>query len=300
MFKLFTRRWFASWLLWGAVCCMPAMVATAAEPIRFILNRTGEEVTLPASMGHPNSGQAVQLPTGPSLSAAQQLALRQALILHQAGNPQATETRLKALAEQTPAADAMHALLGTFYQGQQQYTLALKAFTQAWQISPLPSYLDHMALMQFMLGQKTHQWNGLQHHTQQHPQHAYGWQLLGSAYLQQGQPTQGAQALQQATTLNPNNPAIAFNLGCALEGAGQLTQARTAYLNTLKLQPSATDALTALSRVEGAQQQRAHAHAQQVLQQLQQTTPAQPVANHAISPGPVAMPMLAVPKQLTP
>lgn len=59
--------------------------------------------------------------------------------------------------------------------------------------------------------------------------------LLGVAYSQKGLHTQATRALRTAVELQPHNPNFRFNLGVALERAGDMQGAALAYRDTLQL-----------------------------------------------------------------
>src|SRR5437016_925128 len=59
--------------------------------------------------------------------------------------------------------------------------------------------------------------------------------LLGVAYSQKGLHTQARRALQTAVELEPQSPTFQFNLGVALERAGDTAAAATAFRETLRL-----------------------------------------------------------------
>jgi thiol-disulfide isomerase/thioredoxin len=61
--------------------------------------------------------------------------------------------------------------------------------------------------------------------------------FLGVAYSQKGLHAPARQALQRAVALGPENPHYRFNLGIALERAGDVPAAAQAYRETLAIQP---------------------------------------------------------------
>src|SRR5205814_4383282 len=59
--------------------------------------------------------------------------------------------------------------------------------------------------------------------------------LLGVAYFQKGLHDQAKRALQTAVDRAPQNPSFHFNMGVALERAGDMQGAAIAYRDTLRL-----------------------------------------------------------------
>lgn len=80
--------------------------------------------------------------------------------------------------------------------------------------------------------------------TQLAPEYYQAWFLLGSIYVQQEQIDQGIQALQQALTLEPEQPApVLFTLGNAYFQKGEYQAALEQLQAGLELEPDSAEAL---------------------------------------------------------
>src|SRR5688572_27848327 len=67
----------------------------------------------------------------------------------------------------------------------------------------------------------------------QNPEDAQAHAYLGMAYGQIQMPEKSLDHLRRAANFAPQNPSMRFNLGTALEQAGQPAEAVVAYQNTL-------------------------------------------------------------------
>jgi Flp pilus assembly protein TadD len=74
--------------------------------------------------------------------------------------------------------------------------------------------------------------------------------LLGVAYSQKGLHDPARRALQTAVELRPEDPSYRFNLGAALERAGDAAGAAREYTNALRLHPEYAQARRRLQALQ--------------------------------------------------
>lgn len=87
------------------------------------------------------------------------------------------------------------------------------------------------------------------------PTFADGYNNLGRAYSEMGNPGEASQAFQRATELQPNNPLFRTNYGVALAQQGHFQEARAQLQQVLQLDPSngyAASVLNRLNQMESA------------------------------------------------
>ena len=81
-----------------------------------------------------------------------------------------------------------------------------------------------------------------------------GHELLGRIELALGHPREALAAFERERALNGETPAVAFHLGQAWQGLGDLKRARAAYRRAIDLDPghrAALDSLAAISARSG-------------------------------------------------
>jgi tetratricopeptide (TPR) repeat protein len=71
--------------------------------------------------------------------------------------------------------------------------------------------------------------------TQQFPQHAFGWKMLGASLRELNRRAEALEPMQVVTLLAPSDPLGHFNLGNTLRNLGRLEDALAAYQRALEL-----------------------------------------------------------------
>lgn len=114
--------------------------------------------------------------------------------------------------------------------------------------------------------------------TQRHPQAAIGWKFLGAALDHLGHWREGAQAMQRAVDLAPNDAEAWGNLGKLRKDLGELDAAWAAYEHALTLKPddwlNQQRRLYVLNHLDGVPPQRRQAAGRQFGACLQSQCPA--------------------------
>lgn len=78
--------------------------------------------------------------------------------------------------------------------------------------------------------------------TEHAPQQPFGWKALGAILKRQGLNTAALLPMQKAAQLSPDDVEAHYNLGVALQDAGDFSNAEFAYRHALKLNPDYADA----------------------------------------------------------
>ncbi len=96
--------------------------------------------------------------------------------------------------------------------------------------------------------------------TQNHPNHQFGWKVLGAVFSVTGRTTDAVVANQKAVALVPNDAEAHSNLGNALKDLSRLEEAEASYRQAIALKPDFAqahsnlgNALKDLSRLEEAE-----------------------------------------------
>lgn len=96
--------------------------------------------------------------------------------------------------------------------------------------------------------------------TQRHPDHVFGWKVLGAALKNLGRHDEALQPMRQAVALAPRDAEAHNNLGAVLHDLGRMEEAEASYRRALEITPDLADAhfnrgvtLEALQRTDEAQ-----------------------------------------------